>query len=224
MRRVNIIIPIRNGIRYFPLTIESILKSSYPDYKIIIVESESDDGVQHYCDYLACLYPEKIQVVHTKKEGITKAINRGIKLADENSDILLTQNDVIFPSLLGRDWLWDFVKMSEASEKIGLVTALNGGGISDESYIKDFRWVGTWAMYIPRRTINKIGILDEDFSPGNGDDIDYTYRVYLAGFMVGMTNFSVDHHRIGENFNDASELCQKGAETFRRKYGFQDKG
>lgn len=224
MRRVNIIIPVRNGIKYLPLTIESILKTSHPNYRIIIIESESNDGVQYYCDYLNCRYPEKIQVIHTKKEGITKAINKGIKLSDENSDIFLTQNDVIFPSLLGRDWLEEMSMIVQDNPKIGMVTCMNGGGISDKTYLEGFRWTGTWCMYIPRPTINNVGVLDEEFSPGPGDDVSYSYRIYLAGLYVGIANFAVDHHRLGENFNDCSELCQKGAETFRRKYGFQDKG
>lgn len=221
MSKISIVIPVRNGINYLHLTIESIMKTTFIFDKMIIVESESDDGVQHYCDYLASRFPDLITVLHTKKEGITKAINKGIALADKDSDILLTQNDVIFPELMVDDWL---VRMHQASlnPQVGLVTCLNGGGVSDETYLKGFHWFGTWCLYIPRRTINKIGLLDEDYSPGPGDDVDYTYRVAKTGLFPVVANFAVDHHRLCENYNDMSELCRKGAETFRRKHGIPD--
>lgn len=58
--------------------------------------------------------------------------------------------------------------------------------------------------------------LDEQYSPGPGDDCDVTYRVVKAGKKVIVAPFWVDHHRTCEQFNDSSELCQKGARTFRR--------
>ena len=221
MRKVSIIIPVRNGIKYLPLTIESIMKTTYPNYKIIIVESESDDGVNYYCDYLASRYPF-IKVIHTKKEGITKAINKGIEASDADSDVLLTQNDVVFPSLVERDWLSMMVGIADSDGCIGIVTCMNGGGVSGPDYLDGFKWVGTWCMYVKRETLKKVGLFDESFSPGPGDDICFTYRVYKSGFYIGMANFAVDHHRLGENYNDSSELCQKGAKRFREKYDIQN--
>jgi len=63
---------------------------------------------------------------------------------------------------------------------------------------------------------------DENFNPGNGDDIDYTYRIVRAGLKLYEAPFWVDHHRIGEHpishSDDAEKLKQEHARYFRRKY------
>ena len=215
--KVTIVIPVYNGVKYLQHTINSILDTTkHPNYKIVIVESESTDGAHEYVKFLEKTN-DKIRVIYTKREGITRAINRGIEFSDKDSDILLTQNDVIFPKLMGSDWL---ISMCLAcADGVGLVTCLNGLGMSGSDYLDKLVFVGTWYMYIPRKTIELIGLFDESYNPGPGDDIDYSFRVKKAGLRIGIVEFAVDHHRLTENYNDNSELCQRGAEYFRRKYG-----
>jgi len=186
---------VRNSIEFLKLTVDSLFKSTDYPFRLIIIESESDDGTDKLCDGYA--KNERITVIHTKREGATKAINRGIKEAGTD-DVLLTQSDVIFPRAFRRDWLKEMVDLSK-NPKAGIITCYGGGGVSGRDYLDGFNWVGTWLMYIPRKTINKIGMLDEDYSPGAGDDIDYSYKVYMANLQIGMINYWVDHHRLLED-------------------------
>jgi glycosyltransferase involved in cell wall biosynthesis len=158
MRKVDIIIPVRNNPKETADSINAILENTlYSDYQIIIVESESTDGCDKLVDELQNLHPDKIKVFHTKKEGITKAINFGIKNSREGSDIYLSQNDVILPKLYKRDWLGVLVWIAENYPNVGAVTTLKGGGIDTAGdYLRGFHWVGTWSLYIPRDVINKL--------------------------------------------------------------------
>jgi len=217
---VSIILPCHNSGKYLWPAIRSILFNTQHPFELILVESESTDGTNERCDKFAEKY-ENVKVIHTPKEGITKAINKGIKLAGDN-DVYLTQDDVILPDLFERDWLTALVDLSK-TEGCGIVTTLNAGGVSGPSYLQGLSWVGTWSMFIPRKTINEVGDLDETFTPGPGDDIDYTYRIMKANKQVLVTDFWVDHHRKTENFNDNIEdIKRRNAEYFRKKHGLDN--
>ena len=105
-------------------------------------------------------------------------MNFGIKKAGD-LDVYITQDDVIAPKLYGRDWLATLYDMSKM-EDCGAVTTIMGGGIAGETYLKGFKWTGTWSLYLPKRVREMVGILDENFSPGPGDDIDLSYRIYKS--------------------------------------------
>lgn len=220
--KVVIILPVSNSVKYIQDAVDSILNhTTYPHWRMIIVESASIDGTKEYCQYLAKKFPDKISVIHQdKRYGLTNAINTGIKATTEEEDVYLTQDDVILPNLYGkRDWLTEFVKISMEHNQIGLVTSANGGGTSGPEYLNGMKWIGTWSLYIPRRTINKVGLFDEKFHPGPGDDIDYTYRVITLNNMVGVqTLFGVDHHRETEHINNDSKDRLKNAKYFREKH------
>ena len=215
--------PVMNSGIHLKPAIDSLLRTTKEPFKLILVESESKDGTAELCDQYA-QNNWNIEVIHTKREGITKAINKGIQKADSTSDILLTQDDVIWPQLYNRDWLLE-MKMWAIKEEVGMVIPINGGGISGPTYLNGFKFAGTWALYITRNLINKIGLLDENFSPGPGDDICFSYRAWIAGFKVATANFWVDHHRQTENFNDHIEdVKEKNATYFRKKYQLDNYG
>ena len=212
--KVAIILPVHNSGKHLKPCIDAILSRTSHPFKLIIVESESTDGTNKLVDRYAC--NKNVEVYHTKKEGITKAQNFGIKQAGD-LDVYLTQDDVIIPDLYGRDWLSILNQVSKM-DGCGTVTTIRGGGTSGPHYVNGFKWAGTWSLYIPRKTINEVGLLDEKFSPGPGDDIDYSYRMIKAGLQIYEANFWVDHHRQTENFNDSWFLNMRGAGIFRKKH------
>jgi len=212
---VAIIMPVHNSGRFLQIALDCIINRTRHPYKIILIESESTDGTAEICDSYANDY-ENIDCFHTRKEGLVKAINYGILMA-KDMDVYLTQDDVLHPRLFERDWLNEMVKISKMKD-CGAVVSINAGGISGQEYLDGLPWFGTWSVYIPRSTINKIGLLDENFSPGCGDDIDYTYRVFNAGLKVYQANFWVDHHRKSEHFGDNEQLIKEHAKYFRQKY------
>jgi len=217
---VAIIIPCRNSGNSLSMTINSILQNFVYPYKIILIESESNDGTADYCDRLANAHPDKIEVHHIKAEGTTLAINYGIKCAGD-MDVFLTQDDVIFHKFLGRDMLYEMVSYSEYPD-CGIVTVRNGGGTSGEMYLDGFKWVGTWCMFISRKTINKIGMLDECLNPGDGDDIDYTYNVFSNGLKVYEIDMFIEHHRkfnIDQHEHESQKIKKRNSIYFKKKWG-----
>lgn len=211
-RKVLIAIPVKDDLISLRKAVESIINNTFHPFKLLILDSNSTDGTGEYCDLLPKFYPKiDIQIIH-KEESSIFSIIRAMNIAlKEERDIYLTHSDTIHPRLEGRDWLNMMKKVSTIPE-VGIVTSLEGGGKSGEDYLKGFTWVGTWSMYVPLKTLYKVGIFDENFKPGNGDDIDYSYRVAKAGFQIGIVTFCVDHHHIAAGKQDGRMILDKGLE------------
>ncbi len=216
-----IIIPCRNSGEYLPLTITSIMETFKHPYKILLIDGESTDGTAEYCKQLAKL--EYVEYLPFPKGSVTKAINYGIKKAG-NLDVLLTQDDVIFHKFLRRDLLTELKELSQ-KENCGLATVDNGLGKSGDTYKEGLIWVGTWCLYIPRKTIEKCGMFDENFSPGDGDDIDYTYNVNEHKLGIYVTNLFVEHHRkfsLDAHEHESQEIKKRNAKYFKKKWGLDE--
>ena len=215
--KVAIIIPVRNSGKYLSMTIKSIIETINYPFKILLIDSESTDGTTEYCKELSKL--DYIEYYQFPKGSVTKAINYGIKKAGD-LDVLLTQDDVIFHKFLKRDLLTELNGLSK-QDTCGIATVYNGVGTSGESYCKGFLWVGTWCMYIPRTTIEKVGLFDEKFSPGDGDDIDYTYNVINNGLGIGITDLFVEHHRkfsLNAHEHESQEIKKRNSAYFKKKW------
>ena len=210
---IDIILPVHNSKPHLRATIESLLSSTNYPFRLLLIESESTDGTDKYCDGLSAIY-ENVKVFHIPKKGLVNAINFGIQQSE--NDVYITQDDVIHFRLYGMDWLADMVDMSR-HKQIAMITGLYGGGVSGKDYIDGFRWVGTWNMFLPRKTIKKVGMFDENMGPG--DDIDYCYRCKEAGLKFAVCPFWVQHHRLTEHGDVDSKNKQKQmSDYFKRKH------
>ena len=215
---VAIIMPCYNCMPFLIEAIESIYNSTKMNFKLILVESESTDGTAEYCDSLLKKY-NNLEIYHTPKKGLTNAINIGIEMARCN-DVYITQADVIHFKLYGRDWLYEMFMTAHEDENIGMVTSLFGNGVSGEDYLKGLNWIGTWSCYIPRRTIDKVGLFDENMGPG--DDIDFSYRCIKAGLKFAMVPFWVQHHRFTDHEDADSQAKQKRmGDYFKKKWNLK---
>lgn len=62
-------------------------------------------------------------------------------------------------------------------------------------------------VYIPRRIIDAVGLLDERFTAYGGEDVDYCLRVREAGLLVGVTDRCyVDHANLPSTYRQP--VCQ----------------
>jgi glycosyltransferase involved in cell wall biosynthesis len=77
---LSIIVPIYNIEKYLPQCIESILRQSFNDFEIILVDDGSPDNCPSICDYYATL-DNRIKVIHKKNGGLSDARNAGIDVA-----------------------------------------------------------------------------------------------------------------------------------------------
>lgn len=79
-------------------------------------------------------------------------------------------------------------------------------------------------VYIPRSTIDRVGLLDERFTDYGGEDDDYCYRVRKAGLKIGVYDGCVvDHGTLPSTFRPDGKGRDVSAarQTFREIHGFE---
>ena len=213
--------PVKNDLKCLHQMINSLFTSTQSFDKLVLVDGNSTDGTKEYIDYLAKV-DSKIQAIHLNSKTPLEAYNFLFKMAETaESDLFLTQTDVIFPKLYNRDWLKEMKEIAW-TDKVGAVTTINGGGISGPDYLDGFRWLGGWATYLPFRTL-KLGGYDENFPEGQyGVDIAHTLEIIKSGLQIITINYWVDHHlgnsRGHDKHPDTEKHKAECARYFRRKY------
>ena len=92
MAKYSFIIPVYNVERYLDECINSILKQTYKDFEIILVDDGSTDSSPEICDK----YGKKqrcIKIIHQENGGLSVARNNGLKLAAGRFIIFLDSDD-----------------------------------------------------------------------------------------------------------------------------------
>ncbi len=92
--KLSIIVPVHNVERYLPEALESVLRQTYKDWELILIENKSDDGSYGIC----CSYAEKypaIRVFKEEKACLSNARNRGIQEASGEYLMFLDSDDYL---------------------------------------------------------------------------------------------------------------------------------
>lgn len=74
MTRLTIIVPVYKAEKYLDKCINSILKQSFQDYELILVDDGSPDKCGEMCDAYAA-QDKRIRVIHQKNQGVSVARN-----------------------------------------------------------------------------------------------------------------------------------------------------
>lgn len=77
---ISIIVPIYKVEKYLCRCIDSILKQTFSDYELILVDDGSPDKCSEICDEYAAK-DDRIKVIHKKNGGLSDARNAGLHIA-----------------------------------------------------------------------------------------------------------------------------------------------
>lgn len=111
--KVTVIIPNYNGLKYMRLCMESLRQQRCRDFRVLVVDNGSDDGSVQW------LKEQRIPTIFLKENtGFTGAVNTGIRAAGTEFVLLLNNDTVAEPGLVG-----ELLKTIERSEKIFAVSS-----------------------------------------------------------------------------------------------------
>ena len=115
MHKVSIIVPTYNRAKTLGRAIESILKQTYTDYEIIIVDDASTDNTREVVEQIE---DERIRYIRLEQnQGAGHARNEGIRMSRYDYIAFLDSDDEWMPAKLELQ----MKKMTEAAEDVGLV-------------------------------------------------------------------------------------------------------
>lgn len=93
---ISVIVPAYNVEPYLEKCVESLVRQTYKELEIILVNDGSTDGTGALCDRLA-LTDERIKVIHKKNGGASDARNVGINVAEGEFYSFIDGDDFIEP-------------------------------------------------------------------------------------------------------------------------------
>lgn len=134
--KISIIIPAYNVGDYIKRAIDSVLKQTFHDFKIYIVDDGSTDNTGYVCDELAKT-DNRINVIHQKNAGAHNARNAALDIIDSKYVCFFDGDDYI-----ENDMLTDLYNIAENNESDLVIS-----GFYIDTYYTDDNFVTS--DYIP---------------------------------------------------------------------------
>lgn len=93
-KKISVVIPVYNVEKYLKECLDSVLKQTYRNLEIILVDDGSKDNSGNICDEYA-KKDNRIKVIHKKNGGLSDARNAGINIAKGEYITFLDSDDYI---------------------------------------------------------------------------------------------------------------------------------
>lgn len=214
---VGIVIVNYNGAKYQNECIESILKSTYKDYKIIIVDNASKDDSMELLnkfddDRIVKVYSkENLGVAAGNNLGVIKAYEYGVDsilllnndtVLEENTIQLMVEsmnsgNDIVSPLI----FFWqDKTKIWYAGGKFNRFKGQSYHDFFKEKYDKqkfvDYcDYAPTCCLLIKKEVFDHVGFIDPIYFMYS-DDTDFCIRCKLQGYKIKIAKEARMYHKV----------------------------
>lgn len=206
MRRVSVVIPVFNGFHETKRCIESVLANLQSGHRVIIVDDASTDArMEPYYVSLLQTHPDRVSILRNEKNsGFVISANRGIQAA-EDDDVMLLNNDTVVPPI----WIERLQEAAYSQPDAASVTPLSNqasiysvlresiDALLDRFTVNDIdrhierhaqmripeipTGVG-FCMFMRRDVIDHVGVFDERFGIGYGEENDWCMRAKKRGY------------------------------------------
>lgn len=212
---VSIIVPVYNSITLIEPFLDSLLRTEYPNFEIILIDDNSNDGTKEYLEKMG-KDDSRLKVIETlQRKGLTKSRNLGIEIST-GEYIAFAEVDMLFD----RNWLIRAIEVLEKDKTLGMVcgkvldvkthTIINAVGIKT---IPNIGWVvsrgigetdtgqydesiecssGSVGAIARASVIREIRGFDESLD--RIDDTDFGWRIWLIGYRIITVPTSVTYH------------------------------
>lgn len=220
--------------------IESIRNTCYKDsYEIVVVDNDSDDGVREYLEK----QDDVVLIKNKENVGFPKGCNIGIEYSKPSNDIFLLNNDTrmtkdalfylrmglyedesvgatgAVANYCGKEQLVD-VKAESIEDYLQFAAKNN----AEQKYPYEYknRLCG-FAMLVKREAFDKIGSLDEAFSPGYFEDDDLSFGLKIFGYKLVICHNAFIYHAGSQSFikrTDLDGIMQRNHDYIAKKWGF----
>lgn len=207
--------------------------------EIVVVDNASEDGSLEWLREQTDI----VLVENSVNEGFPKGCNQGAMAAQKDNDIFLLNNDTV---MVDNSLFWLRMGLYENDEvgATGSVSNYCGNMQQVAEHIKDITMLRDYgrlnnvlveypyeaklfligfAMLIKRHVFDKVGFLDERYTPGNFEDNDYGMRILEAGYKNVLCKNSFIIHFGSKSFKKEIkkfvDVSAKNAIKFQEKWG-----
>lgn len=190
---VSIIIPVYNVQKYVRATLECVMKQTYKEIEIVVVDDGSTDDSGRICDDVA-VQDKRIMVYHKQNEGVSKARNFGLVKSNGRFFTFIDSDD-----LVEENYIMELVKVAQ-QYKVGVVRPIwkkriffdygvqydeNGVYLMDKKSFDSMRYCNSiWGLY------DKNVISDLYFKENIHlcEDTLFNFSAFLMAGKMALTN------------------------------------
>ncbi|MBU0472740.1 MAG: glycosyltransferase [Bacteroidetes bacterium] len=229
-QRISIVLLSYNNKKYIEECLNSIRKYTKHNHEIVIIDNASD---KETIEFLKVFSSENNVKLVLNKENLGFPGGNNVGINNSIGDyILFINNDTI----VTEGWLERMLEIAEAHPEIGIVGPISNS-VSGRQLDKNARYESIEDMHkyaakvknenkgqffqfprvaflctlVKKEVIDKIGGLDERYSPGNFEDDDFCLRAQMAGYKTVIATDVFIHHYGSVSFkvNGESEYAKR---------------
>ena len=210
---ISVIVPVYNTEQYLVECIESILKQTYSNIEVILVDDGSTDSSGNICDEFA-EKDSRVRVFHKKNEGVAVARNFGIQQSNGQYVVIVDSDDVAVDRMI--EVLYTQIKEKDADIAVGnyyIYDESDGNFyyyITDDDYCVEvlssqelidrqagaWKWNSTAFMLTTFKLYKKVLFNDVSFTHGRRfDDEASTHRLFLRSKKTVFINDNIYLYR-----------------------------
>lgn len=115
MPKISVVIPAYNAMTYLPETVESVLKQTFADFEVLIINDGSSD---HIVQWASQVVDPRVKLISQENQGLPGARNTGIAQARGEYIAFLDADDLWEPTKLEKQ-----VRCIDDNPEVGLVHA-----------------------------------------------------------------------------------------------------
>jgi glycosyltransferase involved in cell wall biosynthesis len=217
MPKVTVIIPAYNAMTYLPETLDSVLKQTFADFEVLIVNDGSSDRIVSWASEIT---DSRVKLISQENQGLSAARNTGIVHAQGEYVAFLDADDLWEPTKLGKQvhcldskpevglvYTWTLL-VDQQGRSTGTVTASHTeGNVWEKLLLGDVIGSGSSAM-IRQICFETVGLFDTELS--SIEDCDMWVRIaacyplavikeVLVYYRQHFTNMSRDYNKMMQN-------------------------
>ena len=229
--KVSVVMPVHNGERYLRQAMDSIIGQSYKHFEFLIVDDGSVDGTRAI---LEGYNDSRIKIIrNNKSEGLTKALNKGIRMASGKYVARQDADDISLPRRFEMQVIFlekhpdygmvgsSYFQIDENAKILSQINVLSEDTQIRESIMAQ-NCFAHGSVMMRKDTFEEVGSYDERFK--FAQDYDLWLRI-IQTFKVAnirrplycwrFTKYSISHTNQNEQRYYASLALQ---DAIRRKY------
>lgn len=203
--KVSIIVPGYNAGPYIADCISSVLRQTYKNYELLIVDDGSKDDTLKISKEFASK-DKRIQVFHQKNAGLPSARNVGLQHATGDYVLFLDSDDWLENNCLETtinecqksdadvvffDYIQEFSDKSIVKKSIERYQIVNAD--DPNTFIYDMRNITAWGKLYRRDCIGNV-LFDEQMR--TAEDVDFNFKVYNRVKKAVYLKSPLMHYRI----------------------------
>jgi glycosyltransferase involved in cell wall biosynthesis len=219
--KISVIIPTYNAMSYLPEAVDSVLRQTFRDFELIIIDDGSND---HTVEWVSSLTDLRIKLITQENQGSAAARNRGIAIAKGKYIALLDADDLWEANKLAKQ-----VDFLDAHSSIGLVDTsvvlVNENCKSTGKVVTSKAEGDVWknlvqfqpvcscdsTPLIRRECFDKVGLFDRDLM--FLEDLDWWIRL-ASRYQFGAIKEPLVKYR--QHSGSKSTNCQETLQAFHK--------